>query len=101
MLIQSGVFRLKSDCPSETKHGSLSTFTRFDFPCPFLPGSKVAVLVTMQTFNGCHSPGLRVADVTPTGFKIRENEIVAQGQGALSDGVHLSEGIAWLAFVIH
>ena len=99
LMMQCGTFKLKSTHPSVTDGGNTTTFEQIDFPTPFPPGSEVAVLVTMQTFNGCESPGLRVAEVTPSGFRIRENEIVVHGDGALSDGKHMEEVVAWLAFV--
>lgn len=93
--IQTGKIDLKSDNAIETVGGNTSTFTRVTFPTPFPPGSSVVVLPLTQTFNGPETPGIRVHDVTTTGFLIRLNEVYA---GATkSDGKHTTETIGWLA----
>lgn len=99
--IQTGVFSLDSRQPSAIKSGDTSTFTQIDFPTPFPEGSQVVVVPMEQTFNGPDTVGLRIADVTTTGFKIRMNELVACADGrttALSDGTHGTETIGWIAF---
>ncbi|MFD4571479.1 hypothetical protein ACFWNK_00505 [Streptomyces sp. NPDC058417] len=97
-LIQTGKIDLRSDHPIETSGGNTSTFTRVTFPTPFPAGSQVVVLPLTQTFNGPETPGIRLHDVTPTGFLIRLNEIYA---GATrSDGTHTTETIGWLAATV-
>jgi hypothetical protein len=55
----------------------------------------------VQTFNGADSPGLRIAEVNPRGFKIRLNELVAGGGAVpLSDGAHTKEVIGWVAYTV-
>lgn len=98
--IQAGTIQLKTDYPSATKNGDISTFTEVNFPTPFPQGSKVVVIPMVETFNGSDSPGLRIADVTTTGFKIRMNELVFNqgGKKVISDGAHYTETIGWMAF---
>ena len=100
-MIQTGTVELDSNKPSSTTPKDTSTFTQVNFPTPFPSGSKVAVVPMTQTFNGPQTPGLRIADVTPTGFKIKINETVVDKSGthnALSDGIHAQETIGWIAF---
>lgn len=97
--IQVGVIDLGSDKATELKVGDDSTFTTVTFPKPYPAGSQVVVIPEVQTFNGPDTPGLRISQVTNTGFKIRINELVALNK-ALSDGPHNVEKIAWVAFLI-
>jgi len=100
MALQTGLISLKSRASSELAQGNTHTFTQVTFPAPFPEGSKVVVVPFVQTFHGPDTPGLRIADVTHTGFKIRMNELVANGgQQALSNGVHCAEDVGWIAFV--
>ena len=95
--IQAGSIRLSSPGPVVTTT-STSTFTTVNFPTPFPEGSDVIVLPVVQTFNGPDTPGIRIADVTTTGFKFRMNELVRGGpRQALSDGQHTTETIGWIA----
>ncbi|MEU1388104.1 MULTISPECIES: hypothetical protein [unclassified Nonomuraea] len=97
-MIQTGVLDLDSTHPVATTGGDTSTFTQVTFPTPFPAGSRVIVIPFVQTFNGPETPGLRIADVTPHGFRIRINEILA---GATkSDGLHARETIGWLAATV-
>lgn len=96
--IQTGKFELSSNSPSETG-SSTATFESITFPTPFPAGSQVVVIPMVQTFGGPHTPGLRIADVSETGFKIRMNELVST-QGPLSDGPHNQETIGWVAFSV-
>ena len=99
-LIQTGRLSLKSPARSEVQSGETATFVSVDFPVPFPADASVAVVPFVQTFHGPDTPGLRIADVTPKGFKIRMNELVGNGgQSILSNGVHCAEDIAWIAFV--
>lgn len=98
MHMQFGTFQLGSDDPSETTTGDTSTFYRVSFPTPFPNGEVPVVLVQTQTFNGEQTPGLRIAEVDASGFLVRMNEIVVQGDGALSDGSHNDETIGYIAF---
>ena len=97
--IQAGSVNLGSPGPVVTSGGNTSAFTMVNFPTPFPEGSKVVVIPMVQTFNGADTPGVRIADVTTTGFKFRMNELVADGGGTpLSDGGHTTETIGWVAF---
>ncbi|MER7579609.1 hypothetical protein [Kitasatospora sp. NPDC097691] len=99
-MIQTGKLQLNSTNASEVTGGVTSTFTQVVFPSPFPDNANananVIVVPFVQTFNGPDTPGLRIADVTTTGFKIRMNELVGTGR-ALSDGPHTSETIGWIA----
>ena len=85
--------------PSELTGGDTSTFQTVTFTTPFDANDTVIVIPMVQTFNGQQTPGLRIAEVTPTGFKYRINEIVTVN-GALSNGIHDSEDIGWVAVVV-
>ncbi|GLF95860.1 hypothetical protein [Streptomyces yaizuensis] len=98
-LIQTGRITLASSSPVATTGGDTSTFTRVSFPTPFPAGSTVIVLPLTQTFNGPETPGIRIHDVTTTGFLIRLNEVNA-GSAARSDGTHTTETVGWLASTV-
>ncbi|GAA1392340.1 hypothetical protein GCM10009639_23740 [Kitasatospora putterlickiae] len=98
-MIQTGTLQLNSTQPTALSGGGTSTFTQVTFPTPFPAGSEVIVIPFVQTFNGPDTPGLRIADVTVTGFKIRINELVGRGS-ALSDGPHTVETIGWIASTV-
>ncbi|MGW3071555.1 hypothetical protein [Kitasatospora sp. NPDC001132] len=95
-MIQTGKLELNSTNASELTGGATTTFTQVTFPTPFPDDAAVIVVPFVQTFNGPDTPGLRIADVTTTGFKIRFNELVGRGR-ALSDGPHTFETIGWIA----
>jgi hypothetical protein len=97
-LFQTGIISLGESSPSALTIDT-STFTQVNFPTPFPTGSRVIVIPMVQTFKGPHSPGLRIANVTNKGFKIRINELVTS-KGALSDGVHNTEQIGYVAFTV-
>ena len=99
--LQTGLIALKSSTASATKPGNTETFSQITFPAPFQEGAKVVVIPFVQTFNGPDTPGVRISDVTPTGFKIRMNELVALGgEQPLSNGIHCAEQIGWIAFEV-
>ncbi|GGQ84475.1 hypothetical protein TR51_00285 [Kitasatospora griseola] len=98
-MIQTGRLQLNSTHPTEVTGGNTSTFTQVTFPSPFPAGASVIVVPFVQTFNGPDTPGLRIADVTVTGFKIRINELVGSGR-ALSDGPHTTETVGWIASTV-
>ncbi|MFB6887826.1 hypothetical protein ACFCX4_00715 [Kitasatospora sp. NPDC056327] len=98
-IIQTGKLQLNSTSRSATTGGDTSTFTDVTFPSPFPDGSDVIVVPFVQTFNGPDTPGLRIADVTTTGFRIRLNELVGRGT-VLSDGPHTYESIGWIATTV-
>lgn len=97
-LIQTGKIDLNSTNAVETSSGNTSTFTRVTFPTPFPPSSQVVVFPLTQTFNGPETPGIRIHDVTNTGFLIRFNEVLAGS--TKSDGLHATETIGWLAATV-
>lgn len=97
-MIQTGKLELSSEHPVEKKSGNTSTFTRVDFPTPFPAGSEVIVQTTVQTFNGSDTPGVRLHDVSETGFLIRINELT--GAGVTGNGVHGPETIGWTAYTV-
>ena len=96
-MIETGTLLLSESEASETVSGDTSTFHDVTFPTPFPEGSKVVVLAQTQTFNGRDTPGIRLADINETGFKIRFNELVGMGQ-PLSDGPHNEETVGWVAY---
>ncbi|MEV7283863.1 hypothetical protein AB0O01_04725 [Streptomyces sp. NPDC093252] len=98
-MLQTGQLQLGSTSPSATTGGNTATFTQVTFPSPFPANSEVVVIPFVQTFNGPDTPGLRIADVTTTGFKIRINELVGVGR-PLSDGPHTTETIGWIASTV-
>ncbi|MGW4382437.1 hypothetical protein [Kitasatospora sp. NPDC004531] len=98
-MIQTGRLQLSSTQPTELGGGNTSTFTQVTFPTPFPSDASVIVVPFVQTFNGPDTPGLRIADVTTTGFKIRINELVGSGR-ALSDGRHTTETVGWIASTV-
>lgn len=99
---QAGKIDLNSPGPSVIQSGDTSTFTTVTFPTPFPSGSEVIVIPQVQTFNGRDTPGVRIADVSTTGFKFRMNELVVTqgGATALSDGNHTTETIGWAAYSV-
>jgi hypothetical protein len=98
-MIQTGKLQLNSTSAAVVTGGDTSTFTQVAFPAPFPNNAAVIVVPFVQTFNGPETPGLRIADVTPTGFKIRLNELVGGGK-AISDGMHASETVGWIATTV-
>ncbi|MGW7577040.1 hypothetical protein [Streptomyces sp. NPDC054765] len=98
-MTQSGKLTLNSTNATETTGGQTGTFTRVSFPAPFPAGADVIVQTTVQTFNGPETPGVRLHDVSPTGFLIRLNELYAAGVGT-SDGKHTDEVIGWTAYTV-
>ncbi|MBD0669300.1 hypothetical protein [Streptomyces sp. CBMA156] len=97
--IQTGKLQLSSTSATELTAGATSTFTQVTFPAPFPDNATVIVVPFVQTFNGPDTPGVRIADVTTAGFKIRFNELVGSGR-ALSDGPHTSETVGWIASTV-
>lgn len=97
-MVQSGKLALDSPNSTETVGGKIDTFKQVNFPTPFPAGSDVIVQVTVQTFNGPETPGVRLHNVSNTGFRIRLNEIL--GGGVSADGKHTTETIGWTAYTI-
>jgi hypothetical protein len=97
-MIQNGKLTLDSPNSTETVPGKTDTFTQVNFPAPFPAGSDVIVQVTVQTFNGPDTPGVRLHKVSNTGFLIRLNEIL--GGSISADGKHAAETIGWTAYTI-
>ncbi|MFE2936857.1 MULTISPECIES: hypothetical protein [unclassified Streptomyces] len=98
-MVQTGKLDLSSNQPIETRGGNTSTFTRVNFPTPFPSGSQVIVLAQAQTFNGTETPGIRLHDVTPSGFFIRFNEVNVNAN-VRSDGTHTTETVGWVATTV-
>ncbi|MER5492937.1 hypothetical protein [Streptomyces sp. NPDC002490] len=98
-VFQTGKVQLSSSNPVATTGGDTSTFTQVVFPSAFPDGSSVIVIPFVQTFNGPDTPGLRIADVTTVGFKIRINELHANGK-VTSDGTHTTETVGWIASTV-
>jgi len=98
-MIQAGSITLDSKNASETRNNNLTTFETVIFPSPFPAGANVIVSAQTQTFNGNQTPGIRLADVTEAGFKIRFNELVTN-KGAISDGKHIEETVGWVAYSV-
>jgi hypothetical protein len=98
-MIQTGRLQLNSSNPVATSGGDTSTFTQVVFPAAFPDGSTVVVIPFVQTFNGPDTPGLRIADVTTVGFKIRINELHASAR-VTSDGTHTTETVGWIATTV-
>ena len=105
-MTQVGKIELESPGPSVTTEKDFRDFTTVNFPTPFPEGAIVIVIPMVQTFRGPDTPGVRIGEVTNTGFKIRMNELVINRRGtdsdreALSDGNHTIETIGWVAYSV-
>lgn len=97
--MQVGIIELDSKNASALVGGDDNTFLSVSFPKAYPEGSQVVVFQQVQTFNGPDTPGIRVSQVTHTGFKIRMNELVSRAE-PLSDGTHTFEKIAWMSLLI-
>ncbi|MFI7103561.1 hypothetical protein ACIBK8_29950 [Streptomyces sp. NPDC050161] len=97
-MIQTGNLQLRSQHPVATTGGDASTFTRVEFPTPFPAGSDVIVHATTQTFDAPDTPGIRLHEVSETGFLIRFNELF--GAGTKSNGLHGLETVGWTAYTV-
>lgn len=73
-----------------------NTWYKVTFSVPFTPGKKVVVIPMTQTYLGNGTPGLRLQNLTNSGFEIRFDEVV--GTGGLSDGAHAQETVGWVAY---
>ena len=67
------------------------------FDVPFAPEKKVVVIPMTQTFVGPQTPGLRLQNVTNSGFEIRFDELVGT-YAELSDGSHAPDIVGWVAY---
>ena len=101
-MTQVGKIELESPGPSVTTEKDFRDFTTVNFPTPFPEGAIVIVIPMVQTFRGPDTPGVRIGEVTNTGFKIRMNELVINSRvrEALSDGNHTTETIGWVAYSV-
>ena len=99
-MTQVGKIEIESLGPSVTTENNFRDFTTVNFPTPFPEGAIVIVIPMVQTFRGSDTPGVRIGEVTNTGFKIRMNELVIKGREALSDGNHITETIGWVAYSV-
>ncbi|WP_432154037.1 hypothetical protein [Streptomyces tricolor] len=77
---QTGKLQLSSTNAAVVTGGDTSTFTQVTFPSPFPDNAAVIVIPSVQTFNGPETPGLRIADVTTTGFKMRPRDRLSPHQ---------------------
>ena len=78
---------------------------KVNFPQSF--ASTPVVFAQCQTFRGPDTPGIRIQNVSTTGFEVRMDELQASGatsskQGSLgkfvSDGIHPNpEVLGWMA----
>ena len=98
-MTQVGKIDIESSGPSVTTGNVFQNFTTVNFPTPFPEGAIVIVIPMVQTFRGPDTPGVRIGEVTNTGFKIRMNELIGGGK-ALSDGHHVLETIGWVAYSV-
>ena len=103
--MQAGSLNLKSPGAPVTNESDLRTFESVTFPTPFPMNAKVVVIPMVQTFNGADTPGVRITEVTPHGFKIRMNELIGKSSTGvthqpLSDGNHTTETIGWIAISV-
>lgn len=98
-MMQTGCIDLDSPGPNSTNSNDTSGFTQVNFPTPFPEGTTVIVIPMVQTFNGDETPGVRLTEVTTTGFKIRMNELIAKAT-SLSYGGHKTETIGWVAYSV-
>ncbi len=98
-MMQAGMIKIKSPGDPVTRASEIGKFEQVYFPTPFDQGTEVMVIPAVQTFNGADTPGLRITEVTHTGFKIRLNELVARGKPE-SDGGHTTEIIGYLAIAM-
>ncbi|NES89405.1 MULTISPECIES: hypothetical protein [Okeania] len=98
-MMQTGSVDLNSPGDNATQSGDISGFTQVNFPTPFPEGTTVIVIPMVQTFNGPETPGVRLAEVTTTGFKIRMNELIGKG-ASLSGNAHTTETIGWVAYSV-
>lgn len=79
-MTQTGKLQLSSTNAAVVTGGDTSTFTQVTFPSPFPDNAAVIVIPSVQTFNGPETPGLRIADVTTTGFKMRPRDRLSPHQ---------------------
>ena len=101
-MMQVGKIEISAEGPSVTEGKNFRDFTTVNFPTPFPEGAIVIVIPMVQTFRGPDTPGVRIGEVTNTGFKIRMNELVINSRvrEALSDGNHTTETIGWVAYSV-
>jgi hypothetical protein len=74
-----------------------NTWQTVTFDVPFAQGKKVVVIPMTQTYVGSQTPGLRLQNVTSSGFEIRFDEVVGTAAD-LSDGNHIPETVGWVAY---
>lgn len=101
---QVGKFTADENKPTEVNEKDTSTFQHQAFPKPFPAGSEVVVFLQCQSFNGSHTPGIRLANVSNTGFDWRMNSLVVgkpnDPNEALGHGIHTIEDFGWIAYVV-
>ena len=98
-MMQVGKIEISAEGPSVTEGKNFEGFTTVNFPTPFPEGATVIVIPMVQTFNGADTPGVRIGEVTNSGFKIRMNELVSEAN-ELSGNGHFPETIGWMAYSV-
>ena len=92
--VQTGALQINAEPPT-TDVANPTGFTRVDCAHPF--AETPVVIAMVQSFNGEDTPGLRLREVSRTGFEIRMNELVNRGNPLGPISGHTTETIAWVA----
>jgi hypothetical protein len=101
LAFQIGHFTLGTpQCPPPAGTPVDPTFHPVVFNAPFPEQSRVVVTPMVQTYNGSDSPGLRIKDVTRTGFTARLCELRARSV-PISDEIHCQESIGYIAVALY
>jgi len=74
-----------------------NTWHKVTFDVPFAQEKKVVVIPMTQTYIGTQTPGLRLQNVTNSGFEIRFDEVIGT-YAQLSDGDHALDTVGWVAY---
>jgi len=96
---------IQSGTVSNFKASRRTGWQKVSFPHPF--SSTPVVFAQIQTYKGPDTPGIRIQNVSTTGFEVRMDELQAHGavssiQGKLgkfvADGIHPNpEILGWMA----
>ena len=98
-------FSIQSGTVSNFKASRGTGWFRVNFPSSF--SSTPVVFAQIQSYGGMDTPGIRIQNVSASGFDVRMDELVAHGatssiQGNLgkfmADGTHPNpETLGWIA----